>query len=79
MDYREDQTIVDFRNEVQDVHFGDNLPDDWGTGCAAARVTRPMSCRVTRVVPDRDGQEALAHHGLARRSTAVSMRRTRSR
>ena len=31
MDYREDQTIVDFRNEVQ-TFISDNLPDDWGTG-----------------------------------------------
>ena len=31
MDYREDQTIVDFRNEVQ-TFISDNLPDDWGSG-----------------------------------------------
>ena len=31
MDYREDQTIVDFRNEVK-TFIGDNLPSDWGSG-----------------------------------------------
>ncbi len=30
MDYREDQTIVDFRQEVQ-TFISDNLPDDWGS------------------------------------------------
>ena len=30
MDYREDQTIVDFRQEVKDF-IGENLPGDWGS------------------------------------------------
>ena len=31
MDYREDQEIVAFRDEVKSF-ISDNLPDDWGTG-----------------------------------------------
>ena len=46
MDYREDQTIVDFRNEVQ-TFISDNLPDDWGNR-AQGEGYDPQVMEVTR-------------------------------
>ena len=39
MDYREDQTIVDFRSEVKSF-ISDNLPSDWGSGSGAKATSR---------------------------------------